>query len=86
MACFVCPLILPPCVPGHYATDRVELAKKYGIKDDIGWCGACLLFYVGLGSCLLCQELREVKAVDRAVAQGGLGMMGAPQQQVMGWQ
>lgn len=87
MSCFFCPTFLAPCLPGHYATDRQELAKKFGINDDIGWCGACLMFYFGLGACLICQELREVKAIERAMAaQGGMGVMGAPQQQVMGWQ
>lgn len=53
MNCLVYPLLLPCCVPGCHAANRVHLAEAYGFDDQIGQFGACLAFHFGLGADLM---------------------------------
>jgi hypothetical protein len=61
-SCFIIPVLLPCLAPGHYATDRAELVRKWGIPDDLGCLGSCLCFWLGFGQCLLCQSVTFLKA------------------------
>lgn len=61
MSCFVIPFFLPIAWPCFRACDREALTKAHNIDDGIGYCCACLLSWIGLGGCLLCQELITIK-------------------------
>ncbi len=77
-----------------WTQDRVELAERYGVADDLMEKGAFvttayLLFSCGCSTCLLIQELNHIKAVRMGLAPGpgGSGSLGVanvvPQQRVM---
>lgn len=89
MSCFVIPFLLPIAWPCFRACDREALTKAHNIEDGIGYCGACLLSWIGLGGCLLCQELITIKQQQLAFnrspqqQQQTVVIMQAPPQQAM---
>lgn len=81
---FICPF----CLPGVLASDREAFAKRWNIRDDLEWLGACLLTMAGCGLCLLCQSYATLKMVqtsspDFVVTQVTPVYAVPPQQQVM---
>lgn len=59
---------------GCYAQDREAFARRFNINDEIGCCGACLLFYCGCGYCLLCQEYATLRSFNFGTIGGGAGV------------
>ena len=75
-----CPII-QPC---YWGGDRSALAQKYNIQDPIAGCCTCCYMSCGCATCLLIQELHQIK-VEQASGGGGRNtvVMVAPQQQQM---
>lgn len=88
-SCLLIPWLLPICGPGWFAGDRMALAERHNVQDEIGWCGACLLWIVGCGYCLLCQQIAFLKSIGHYPSHGARGgytaapMMAVPVAQPM---
>lgn len=59
--CFVIPCVLPCILPCWLNADRKALAARFNIIDPLGGCSGCFFFWLGCHTCMLSQELRQVK-------------------------
>ena len=83
-SCFLCPFLLPICVPGHFAQDREALVKRFSVDDrGMGCLGACFLNWLGCGLCLLCQEVALLKEVGHYERAAGAQPPPPQQQQIL---